>query len=106
MPSLCLFSFAANLLLLVSSIYMLQVFDRVLSSGSLDTLLWLTVAAVFAIAVYGVLELARRRLLSRTGAWLDTQLAGPVICRSVDARLSGVRSEAGLADVQEMKMFL
>ena len=106
MPPLCLFSFAANLLLLVSSIYMLQVFDRVLSSGSLDTLLWLTIAAVFAIAVYGVLELARRRLLSRTGAWLDTQLAGPVIRRSVDARLSGVRSEAGLADVQEMKMFL
>ena len=106
MPPLCLFSFAANLLLLVSSIYMLQVFDRVLSSGSLDTLLWLTVAAVFAIAIYGVLELARRRLLSRTGAWFDTQLAGPVIRRSVDARLSGVRSEAGLADVQEMKIFL
>ena len=106
MLPLGLFSFAANLLLLVSSIYMLQVFDRVLSSGSLDTLLWLTIAAVFAIAIYGVLELARRRLLSRTGAWLDTQLAGPVIRRSVDARLSGVRSEAGLADVQEMKMFL
>jgi PrtD family type I secretion system ABC transporter len=106
MLPLGLFSFAANLLLLVSSIYMLQVFDRVLSSGSLDTLLWLTIAAVFAIAIYGVLELARRRLLSRTGAWLDSQLAGPVIRRSVDARLSGVRSEAGLADVQEMKMFL
>ena len=106
MLPLGLFSFAANLLLLVSSIYMLQVFDRVLSSGSLDTLLWLTIAAVFAILIYGVLELARRRLLSRTGAWLDSQLAGPVIRRSVDARLSGVRSEAGLADVQEMKMFL
>jgi PrtD family type I secretion system ABC transporter len=85
---------------------MLQVFDRVLSSGSLDTLLWLTIAAVFAILIYGVLELARRRLLSRTGAWLDSQLAGPVIRRSVDARLSGIRSEAGLADVQEMKIFL
>jgi PrtD family type I secretion system ABC transporter len=106
MLPLGVFSFATNLLLLVTSIYMLQVFDRVLSSGSLDTLLWLTIVAVFAIAVYGVLELARRRLLSRTGAWLDTQLAGPVIRRSVDARLSGVRSEAGLADVQAMKSFL
>jgi PrtD family type I secretion system ABC transporter len=106
MLPLVLFSFAANLLLLVSSIYMLQVFDRVLSSGSLDTLLWLTVAAVFAIAVYGVLELARRRLLSGTGAWFDTKLAGPVIRRGVDARLSGIRSEAGLSDVQEMKSFL
>jgi ATP-binding cassette, subfamily C, bacterial exporter for protease/lipase len=77
MLPLAVFSFAANLLLLVSSIYMLQLFDRVLSSGSLDTLLWLTVAAVLATAVYGVLELARRQLLSRTGAWLDTELAAP-----------------------------
>lgn len=106
MLPLTVFSFAANLLLLVSSIYMLQVFDRVLSSGSLDTLLWLTVAAVLATAIYGVLELARRRLLSRTGAWLDTELAAPVIRRGVEARLAGARSEAGLADVQEIRSFL
>ena len=104
--SVAVFSFAANLLLLVSSIYMLQVFNRVLSSGSLDTLLWLTLAVVVATAVYGVLELARRRLLSRAGAWLDTELAGPVIRRGVEARLAGTRSEAGLADVQELQSFL
>ncbi len=104
--SLGVFSFAANLLLLVSSIYMLQVFNRVLSSGSLDTLLWLTLAVVVATGVYGVLELARRQLLSRAGAWLDTELAGPVIRRGVEARLAGVRSEAGLADVQELQSFL
>jgi ATP-binding cassette, subfamily C, bacterial exporter for protease/lipase len=106
MLPLGIFSLAANLLLLVSSIYMLQVFDRVLSSGSVDTLVWLTVAAVFAIAVYGVLELARRRLLSRTAAWLDTELAGLVIRRGVEARLAGVQSEAGLPDLQEMRSFL
>jgi ATP-binding cassette subfamily C exporter for protease/lipase len=106
MLPLAVFSFAANLLLLVSSIYMLQLFDRVLSSGSLDTLLWLTVAAVLATAVYGVLELARRQLLSRTGAWLDTELAAPVLRRGVAARLAGARSEAGLADVQELQSFL
>ena len=39
MLPLGVFSLATNLLLLVSSIYMLQVFDRVLSSGSVDTLL-------------------------------------------------------------------
>ena len=36
-------SFLSNILLLASSIYMLQVFDRVLSSGSYDTLIWLSV---------------------------------------------------------------
>src|SRR6186997_3510861 len=103
---LAVFSFAANLLLLVSSIYMLQVFDRVLSSGSLDTLIWLTLVVVAATAVYGVLELARRRMLSLAGAWLDSQLAGPVIRRGVDARLAGAASEAALADVQELQSFL
>jgi PrtD family type I secretion system ABC transporter len=106
MLPLGIFSLGANLLLLVSSLYMLQVFNRVLSSGSVDTLLWLTVAAVFAIAVYGVLELARRRLLSRTAAWLDNELAGPIIRRGVEARLIGARSEAGLTELQEMRSFL
>jgi PrtD family type I secretion system ABC transporter len=101
-----IFSFAANLLLLVGAVYMLQVIDRVLSSGSFDTLFWLTAAALLAIAVYGVLELARRRMLTRTGAWLDTELAGPVIRRGLEAQLRGVRSEASLADVQEMRTFL
>lgn len=104
--SLGVFSFAANLLLLVGSIYMLQVIDRVLSSGSLNTLVWLTVIAVFAIMVYGFLELLRRRMLSRMGAWLDIQLSGPVIRRGVEARLLGVHQEAGLRDVQEMRSFL
>ena len=106
MVPLGVFSCAANLLLLVSSVYMLQVFDRVLSSGSIDTLVWLTVAALSATAVYGVLELGRRRLLSRMGAWLDNELAGPVIRRGIDARLAGSPSEAGLPDVQEMRSFL
>jgi ATP-binding cassette subfamily C exporter for protease/lipase len=60
-PGLIVFSCVVNLLLLlVSAIYMLQVYDRVLSSGSMDTLLWLTVAALVALAIYGLLEQARR----------------------------------------------
>ena len=48
------FTLASNLLLLVAPLYMLQVYDRVLSSGSRDTLVWLTVLAVFLLAVYGL----------------------------------------------------
>jgi PrtD family type I secretion system ABC transporter len=104
--TLAVFSLAANLLLLVSSIYMLQVFDRVLSSGSLDTLVWLTVAAVFATATYGILEFARRRLLGLAGEWLENRLSAPVIRIGVDARLAGSRSEAGLSDVRDLRAFL
>jgi ATP-binding cassette, subfamily C, bacterial exporter for protease/lipase len=104
--TLGVFSLGANLLLLVSSIYMLQVFDRVLSSASLDTLLWLTVAAVLATAIYGVLEFARRRLLALSGEWVETQLAGPVIRAGIDARLAGQKGDASLADVRDLRAFL
>ncbi len=104
--TLGVFSLGANLLLLVSSIYMLQVFDRVLSSGSLDTLAWLTVAAVFATAVYGILEFARRRVLALSGEWVEARLAGPVIRAGIGARLAGVKGEASVADVRDLRAFL
>ena len=47
--ALFVFSFLLNLLLLVSAVCMLQLYDCVLSSGSLDTLVWLTVATLVAI---------------------------------------------------------
>lgn len=101
-----IFSFAVNMLMLVSSIYMQQVFDRVLSSGSLHTLVWLTVAATVGIIAYGLIEHARRRLLARMGTWIEMELSAPVIRRSIDARLSGVKSEAGPADVADLKAFI
>ena len=93
------FSLAVNLLMLISSIYMMQVFDRVLASGSLHTLLWLTIAALLGIAAYAVIEQARRRVLARTGLWVEQRLSQPVIRRGVDARLAGGRSEARATDV-------
>ena len=81
--TVAVFSLAANSLLLVSSIDMLQVFEHVLSSGSLGTLIWLTVAAVFATATYGILEFGRRRLLALAGDWVENRLAAPVISAGV-----------------------
>lgn len=65
------FSFVSNVLLLVSPFYMLQVYDRVLSSGSTDTLIWLTALAVFLLAVYGASEAARRRISALAGVELE-----------------------------------
>ena len=103
---LFVFSFLANLLLLVSSVYMLQVFDRVLTSGSLDTLGWLTVIALVATAAYALLELARRNLLSRIGAWLEAQLSGPIISRGLDMRVAGRKPTASLSDLRDLKGFV
>lgn len=105
-PSLFTFSFLANLLLLASAIYMLQVYDRVLSSGSFNTLLWLTVAAIGAIAAYGFLEQARRLVLGRISQWLDNQLSAPVVENGIDARLGNAEADAGLKDVADLRSFV
>ena len=75
------FSLASNLLLLVSPLYMLQVYDRVLSSGSIDTLIWLSVLAVFLLGVYGAAEAGRRRVSALAGRELDKLLVPLVFAR-------------------------
>ena len=60
-----LFSLCINLLLLTVPLYMLQVFDRVLASQSQETLVFLTIIAVAAVLVLGLLELVRSRILVR-----------------------------------------
>ena len=79
------FSLAVNLLLLVSPIYMLQVYDRVLSSGSRDTLVWMTVIAVFLLAIYAAAEAGRRRLAALAGARLDSDFSARAFRRFRDA---------------------
>ena len=69
------FSFIGNLLLLVSPLYMLQVYDRVLNSRSGSTLLMLSFIAAFLLVVLGVMEALRSRVLVRAGARIDLMLA-------------------------------
>ena len=61
-----LFSGVVNVLQLTISLYMMQVFDRVLATRSTDTLLWLTVVAGSAILLLAVLEGVRGQVMQRT----------------------------------------
>ncbi|WP_104202644.1 type I secretion system permease/ATPase [Billgrantia saliphila] len=70
------FSLFINLLMLTPALYMLQVYDRVITSGSKETLLMLTLVAGFLLAVMVGLELVRSRLLVRVGNHLDTLVSG------------------------------
>lgn len=74
-----LFSLFINLTLLLSPLYMLQVYDRVLSSRSLPTLAVLTLGVSVAYLVYAGLELLRSRILVQAGMALDGLLSGPVL---------------------------
>lgn len=92
------FSLMSNLLLLVSPIYMMQVYDRVMVSGSLDTLFWLSAIAVFLLVIYAAAESGRRRVLNLAGARLEAELTRRVFARyeasgnrsSIDADLAKV----------------
>ncbi len=103
-----LFSLAINALLLVPAIYMLQVFDRVLSSRSEETLVMLSVGALIALALMAALDVLRAKLLAACGVVLDRQL-GPQVLERVLAqtsRLSGAEYLNGLRDVAALRNFL
>jgi PrtD family type I secretion system ABC transporter len=103
-----LFSLAINLLLLVSPLYMLQVFDRVLASRSEETLVVLTLAALVALSAMAALDLVRARLLAAAGMGLDRRL-GPRVLEALVSREAGLGSpEAlhGLRDAQALRAFL
>lgn len=101
------FSLAINILMLTTSVYMMQVFDRVLASQSLSTLFYLSLMAGSAIVVIGILELIRSRILVRVGIWMDQALAGTVLSRSLEnaVRGNGYRSQA-LRDLGGLRNFL
>jgi PrtD family type I secretion system ABC transporter len=82
-------SVCVNLLLLVPVLFMMQVFDRVLTSGSTATLVALTVGAAVALGLMLVLDYLRSRLQGVTGTLLGESLL-PVVARQVLA--DGARS--------------
>jgi PrtD family type I secretion system ABC transporter len=100
------FSLLINILMLTSSLYMMQVFDRVLASGSLATLLFLTLAAGGALALMSGLDYIRSRALSGLGEWLERRLGATTLERSIDNVLAGrnERSDA-LRDLEALRGF-
>lgn len=83
------FSGMVNALQLTVSIYMMQVFDRVLSTRNLDTLLYLTLIAMVALALLAILEATRARVMQRIGAWIEDSVAPEAFARAVESQLRG-----------------
>src|SRR5256885_412745 len=71
------FSLAINVLMLASPIYMLQVYDRVLTTGHVETLVMLTLMVAIALAIMCTLDALRTSVTIRVGCWLNERL-GPV----------------------------
>lgn len=73
-----LFSLFLNLLMLVPTLYMLQIYDRVLSTGSVPTLLMLTLITVFLFVVFGGIEWLRTQVMIVASMRFDSMLGSPI----------------------------
>jgi ATP-binding cassette subfamily C exporter for protease/lipase/ATP-binding cassette subfamily C protein EexD len=99
------FSFVINLLFLVPAFFTLQVFDRVISTHSNETLVVLLLGTGLALLVLMLLDYVRTRLQNVVGNLVDEQLSPPVV-KAIVARAArspgGTRSE-GIRDVAALR---
>lgn len=72
-------SLAINLLSLALPLYSMQVFDRVLSSGSLDTLTMLTLIVIASVLFSSLLTVLRTVAFSQISRWLDDRISGALV---------------------------
>lgn len=100
------FSAVINLLMMTGPIYMLQVYDRVLSSGSVPTLFGLFMIVIILYAFLGLYDLLRARMLSRAGLRLDAFIGGDAFRQAIEAGGTGGRGrrEVGLQPVRDVDL--
>ena len=96
------FSAFVNLLMLTAPLYMLQVYDRVLTSRSEETLVALSILAAFLFLVMGVLDHARSRIMARVGARLQTALDARVLSAAFRCLTHRPRDAAALAAQRDL----
>lgn len=100
-------SLAATLLMLVPPLYMINVFDKVLYSQSMSTLIGISIAGAIGILMFMMIDYLRSKLFLRVGSWLGEKLYGdllqPALSRSL--RTGGGATEA-VRDIGELRHFV
>ncbi len=101
------FSLVINLLQLTTSIYMMQVYDRVLATRNTDTLLFLTLITLSALALMALLEAMRSQIMQRSSVWIEQRIAPEGFVRAIESQLRGLsyRMEA-LRDLSTCRNFM
>ena len=94
-----------NLLQLAPALYMFQVYDRVLSTQHLETLVAITAVTVVALILLGALDGARNAVGLRLGAWVERSLAGPLLHATVHGAplIGSVRGAQALRDLATVR---
>jgi PrtD family type I secretion system ABC transporter len=107
--SIALFSGLSNVLMLTGSFFMLQIYDRVLPSRSVATLIGLAIIACILYIFQGVVDLVRTRMSARVGRFLDLSLARKVYRAIVRMPLKARGDGDGLQplrDLDQLRGFL
>lgn len=97
------FSVIINLLMLTGALYMLQLYDRVMTSRSLPTLIALSVIALAAFGTQGILDAIRSRMLVRIGARFDEMLAPRAFDAVTLLSLRGVSPAQAIQPVRDLE---
>ncbi len=101
------FSFFINLLYLTFPIYMLSIYDRVLQSYSMPTLMTLTVGALFALCTLGTLDFIRSRLLVQAGVDMDNSYNSLILSEMLidRTRIKQAGHAQGLSDLNRLRNY-
>ncbi|WP_319496832.1 type I secretion system permease/ATPase [uncultured Cohaesibacter sp.] len=104
---LFIFSVAANLLLLAMPIYLSQIYNRVLPSSSLDTLLYLTVFMLFCLALFGAMESIRNDVAQKLSMHYELSKAPEVLDGAVQMANGDPNSQSALlGDIASVRQVL
>jgi PrtD family type I secretion system ABC transporter len=106
--SAAFFSLLVNMLMLVPALFMLQVFDRVVTSRSTETLIMLLAIAVGALLFMALLDVVRARLLTAAAVSLEKHLGPRVLADMIrsNADPNGAQNLNGLRDLNALRVFL
>jgi PrtD family type I secretion system ABC transporter len=108
--ALLVFSLFSNLLILIVPLYTLQVLDRVISSGSLDTLFFMSIIAIVCLITWGGIQSVRSLIATRTGRWIRYEMAPEIFGSTIEhARvhnsMEGVRLQQTLQQLEQFTAF-
>ncbi len=103
---LLIFSVIANVLMLVAPLHMMQVYDRVLSSGSGSTLLYITLIGAACLMLYGLSETMRTRIAQRISASYTVKHADRLFAGMTDGSLPVERSNEITRNFNTVRTFI
>ena len=104
-----IFSFFVNMLMLTGPLYMLNVYDRVLGSRSLETLIALSVLVAFLYGMMGILDFVRGRVMGRVGARFQARLDRRVfaaVMKATTLNRAPAEAKTGMRDLEAVQRMI